>query len=38
MSKSKKPGKPKKNKANTLKDLRRMDKNNEILSRLKKEI
>ena len=38
MSKSKKPGKPKKNKANTLKDLRRIDKNNEILSRLKKEI
>ena len=38
MSKSKKPGKPKKNRANTLKDLKRMDKNNEILSRLKKEI
>ena len=38
MSKSKKPGKPKKNRANTLKDFRRMDKNNEILSRLKKEI
>jgi hypothetical protein len=38
MSKSKKTGKPKKNRANTLKDLKRMDKNNEILSRLKKEL
>lgn len=38
MSKSKKIGKPKKNRVNTLKELKRMNKNNEILSRLKKEL
>jgi hypothetical protein len=37
MSKSKKIGKPKKNRKNVLKELKRMNKNNEILSRLKKE-
>jgi hypothetical protein len=37
MSKSKKIGKPKKNRRNVLKELKRTNKNNEILSRLKKE-
>jgi hypothetical protein len=35
MSKSRKPGKPKKNRVNVVKKLKIMNKNNEILSRLK---
>ena len=38
MSKSKKIGKHIKNRRNVLKELKRMDKNNEILTRLKKEL
>ena len=38
MSKSKKIGKPKKNRGNVVKKLKLMNKNNEILSRLKSEI
>jgi hypothetical protein len=38
MSKSKKIGKPKKNRVNVVKRLKIMDKNNEILSRLKSEL
>jgi hypothetical protein len=38
MSKSKKIGKPKKNRVNVVKRLKIMDKNNEILSRLKTEL
>jgi hypothetical protein len=35
MSKSRKPGKPKKNRGNVVKKLKLMKKNNEILSKLK---
>ena len=35
MSKSRKPGKPKKNRRNVVKKLKLMNNNNEILSRLK---
>jgi hypothetical protein len=38
MSKSRKPGKPKKNRVNVVKKLKIMNKNNEILSRLKSEL
>jgi hypothetical protein len=38
MSKSKKIGKPKKNRVNVVKRLKIMNKNNEILSRLKTEL
>ena len=38
MSKSRKPGKPKKNRVNVVKKLKMMNKNNEILSRLKSEM
>jgi hypothetical protein len=38
MSKSKKVGKPKKNRKNVVKKLKLMNNNNEILSRLKSEI
>jgi hypothetical protein len=38
MSKSKKIGKPKKNRVNVVKRLKLMNKNNEILSRLKSEL
>jgi hypothetical protein len=38
MSKSRKPGKPKKNRKNVVKKLKLMTKNNEILSRLKSEL
>jgi hypothetical protein len=38
MSKSRKVGKPKKNRGNIVKKLKLMNKNNEILSRLKSEI
>ena len=38
MSKSKKIGKPKKNRVNVFKKLKMMNKNNEILSRLKSEM
>ena len=38
MSKSKKVGKPKKNRRNVVKKLKLMNKNNEILSRLKSEL
>jgi hypothetical protein len=38
MSKSKKEGKPKKNRGNVVKKLKLRDKNNEILSRLKSEL
>jgi hypothetical protein len=38
MSKSKKIGKPKKNRVNVVKRLKIMNKNNEILSRLKTEM
>jgi len=37
MSKSKKEGKPKKNRVNVVKKLKLMNKNNEILSRLKSQ-
>jgi len=37
MSKSKKEGKPKKNRGNVVKRLKIMNQNNEILSRLKSE-
>ena len=37
MSKSRKPGKPKKNHVNTLKRLRVLKQNEEILSRLKSQ-
>ena len=37
MSKSRKPGKPKKNRVNVVKKLKIMNKNNEILSRLKSQ-
>ena len=37
MSKLRKPGKPKKNRRNVVKKLKLMNKNNEILSRLKYE-
>ena len=37
MSKSRKPGKPKKNRVNTLKRLRVLKQNEEILSRLKSQ-
>ena len=37
MSKSKKEGKPKKNRKNVVKQLKLRDKNNEILSRLKSQ-
>lgn len=36
MSKSRKPGKPKKNRRNVVKKLKLMNKNNEIISKLKK--
>ena len=38
MSKSKKIGKPKKNRVNVLKKLKIINKNNEIISRLKSEM
>ena len=38
MSKSRKPGKPKKNRVNFVKKLKIMNKNNEILSRLKSQL
>ena len=38
MSKSRKEGKPKKNRKNVLKKIKLRDKNNEILSRLKSEM
>jgi hypothetical protein len=38
MSKSKKEGKPKKNRVNVVKKLKIMNKNNEILSRLKSQL
>jgi hypothetical protein len=38
MSKSRKVGKPKKNRRNVVKKLKIMNKNNEILSRLKSEL
>jgi hypothetical protein len=38
MSKSKKIGKPKKNRVNVVKKLKIMNKNNEILSRLKSKL
>lgn len=38
MSKSKKEGKPKKNRGNVVKKLKIMNNNNEILSRLKSEM
>jgi len=38
MSKSKKEGKPKKNRGNVVKRLKIMNQNNEILSRLKSEL
>jgi hypothetical protein len=38
MSKSKKIGKPKKNRVNVVNKLKIMNKNNEILSRLKSEL
>jgi hypothetical protein len=38
MSKSKKEGKPKKNRGNVVKKLKIMKNNNEILSRLKSEL
>lgn len=38
MSKSKKIGKPKKNRGNVVKNLKLMNKNNEILSRLKSKM
>jgi hypothetical protein len=38
MSKSRKPGKPKKNRVNVVKKLKIMNKNNEILSRLKSQL
>jgi hypothetical protein len=38
MSKSKKEGKPKKNRVNVVKRLKIMNQNNEILSRLKSEL
>ena len=38
MSKSRKPGKPKKNRVNVVKKLKIINKNNEILSRLKSEL
>ena len=38
MSKSKKIGKPKKNRVNVVKKLKMMNKNNEILARLKSEM
>jgi hypothetical protein len=38
MSKSKKEGKPKKNRRNVVKKLKLMDNNNEVLSRLKNEL
>ena len=36
MSKSRKPGKPKKNRGNVVKKLKLMNYNNEIISKLKK--
>lgn len=36
MSKSRKPGKPKKNRSNVVKKLKLMKNNNEIISKLKK--
>jgi hypothetical protein len=36
MSKSRKPGKPKKNRKNVVKKLKLMNNNNEIISKLKK--
>jgi len=36
MSKSRKPGKPKKNRGNVVKKLKLMNNNNEIISKLKK--
>ena len=38
MSKSKKIGKPKKNRGNVVKKLKSLNKNNEIISRLKSEM
>jgi hypothetical protein len=38
MSKSRKPGKPKKNRVNVVKKLKIINKNNEILRRLKSEM
>ena len=38
MSKSRKEGKPKKNRKNVLKKIKLRDKNNEIISRLKSEM
>jgi hypothetical protein len=38
MSKSRKPGKPKKNRGNVVKKLKLMNKNNEIIRRLKSEV
>jgi hypothetical protein len=38
MSKSKKIGKPKKNRVNVVKRLKLMNKNNEIIRRLKSEV
>jgi len=38
MSKSRKPGRPKKNRVNVVKRLKLMNKNNEIIRRLKSEM
>jgi len=38
MSKSRKPGRPKKNRVNVVKRLKLMNKNNEIIRRLKSEV
>jgi hypothetical protein len=38
MAKAKKEGKPKKNRGNVIKNLRRIQKNNEILSKIKNEL
>jgi hypothetical protein len=38
MAKAKKDGKPKKNRGNVIKNLRRIQKNNEILSKIKNEL
>jgi hypothetical protein len=38
MSKSRKPGKPKKNRGNVVKKLKIINKNNEIIRRLKSEM
>jgi len=38
MGKSRKPQKPKSNRRNVVKNLKRIKKNNEVLSKLKKEL